>query len=207
MISHFTKLGYTPIVGDSFTSDTPLFIRYKNSGLIDIMPISELISHTEKDALGREYDKSEKDFYVLCRSGWVEPQYIYRHKTDKPIYRVDDGKSIVDVTEDHSLYDGNGLKVKPSEVTSTTKLEYYSNEISSSCPIEIGLDEKRIKMIARLLNTKAIDRIPMEVLNCTDSESIGKFLEEVKDCNWNDYSKTCRAGIMFLKDRIDNGKE
>jgi hypothetical protein len=27
---------YAPIVGDSFTGDTPLFIKYKDSGFIDI---------------------------------------------------------------------------------------------------------------------------------------------------------------------------
>ena len=29
------------------------------------------------------YDISEKSFKVLCRSGWVQPAYIYHHKTDK----------------------------------------------------------------------------------------------------------------------------
>ena len=43
-------------------------------------------------------------------------KYVYRHKTDKPIYRVDDGKSIVDVTEDHSLFDENKNEIKPSEI-------------------------------------------------------------------------------------------
>lgn len=42
MISHFKKIGYEPIVGDSFTSDTPLFLKYDN-GIIDIKPISCLI--------------------------------------------------------------------------------------------------------------------------------------------------------------------
>ena len=61
MISHFSKLGYEPIVGDSFTGDTPIFIKYKDSGLIDIKPIEELINEKEIkiDALGREYDYSK----------------------------------------------------------------------------------------------------------------------------------------------------
>ena len=148
MIGHFSNLStfngqnlgsdynYTPVVGDSFTPDTPLFIRYEDSGLIDIKPISELICEKEIqiDALGREYDYSKKKFKVLCRSGWVEPQYIYRHKTTKPIYRVSDKENnmFVDVTEDHSLFNSDKEKIKPSEINSDTKLEYYDGDIYSS---------------------------------------------------------------------------
>ena len=107
MISHFNKLGYEPIVGDSFTGDTPLFIKYKETGEIDIKPVEEIIdeANIQIDALNREYDYSEKPYWVLCRSGWCDCKYVYRHKTDKDIYRVSDSNSlIVDVTEDHSLY-------------------------------------------------------------------------------------------------------
>lgn len=130
MINHFTKLGYKPIVGDSFSEDTPLFIKYNDVDLIDIKEISELMSenNVEIDALGREYDYSKKDYKVLCRSGWCEPTYIYRHKTDKPIYTVSEGDMTIDVTEDHSLFDVDKKKIKPSQITGDTKLEYYRNE-------------------------------------------------------------------------------
>lgn len=123
MISHFNKLGYTPIVGDSFTYDTPLFVRDLN-GLIDIKQISSLIGNTEVDALGREYDYSDKNFEVLCRSGWMKPSYIYRHKTDKSIYEVSDGDTLIEVTEDHSLFNDNKEKIKPIDINKETKLEY-----------------------------------------------------------------------------------
>lgn len=129
MIHHFKNLGYEPIVGDSFTGDTPLFIRYKDSGLIDIQPIERLIegNNIEIDALGREYDYSDKPFDVLCRSGWVKPEYIYRHETPKDLYRVEDERSSVDITEDHSLFNDGGTKIKPEDITPETKLEYYEN--------------------------------------------------------------------------------
>lgn len=131
MISHFTNLGYKPIVGDSFTEDTPLFIKYDNSGLIDIKPIKELIDeeNINIDTLGREYDYTNKPYKVLSRSGWVKPEYIYRHKTDKSVYRViEENKGMaVDITEDHSLFNSEQEKIKPSEINSKTKLEYYSN--------------------------------------------------------------------------------
>ena len=131
MISHFTNIGYTPIVGDSFTGDTPLFIKYNDTNLIDIKPIKELIDEKQIqiDGLGREYDYSPKSYKVLCRSGWVEPDYIYRHKTDKPIYTVEDGEMMVEVTEDHSLFNDKQEKIKPTELNSNSKLEYYNGDI------------------------------------------------------------------------------
>ena len=145
MIHHFSNLStfngaslgdeynYTPIVGDSFTWDTPLFIKYNDTGLIDIQPIAALINHgeIEVDGIGREYDYSKKNYKVLCRSGWVEPSYIYRHETDKPMYRVEDGDMRVDVTKDHSLFNAKQEKITPEEITESTKLEYYTGDIYS----------------------------------------------------------------------------
>ena len=134
MIWHFKKIGYTPVVGDSFTSDTPIFVKYDGSDEIAILPISSLVSKQDiqVDELGREYDASSKPFTVLCRSGWVKPQYIYRHKTNKPIYRVKDkNDTLVDVTEDHSLFNSDGKKIKPSHINPTTELEYYKGVIEN----------------------------------------------------------------------------
>lgn len=130
MISHFVGLGYKPIVGDSFTGDTPLFVKYNDSNLIDIKTIAEMIDEdsVEVDVLGREYDYSKKDYKVLCRSGWCEPSYIYRHKTSKPIYTVSEGEMSIDVTEDHSLFTEDKKEIKPSQIKSTTKLEYYTDK-------------------------------------------------------------------------------
>ncbi|MDE5888829.1 MAG: hypothetical protein K2H20_02290, partial [Bacilli bacterium] len=133
MISHFNKLGYKPIVGDSFTGDTPLFIKYNDTNFIDIKPVSDLINENEIniDVLNREYDYSKKNYKVLCRSGWVEPSYIYRHKCNKPIYEISEGNMMVEVTEDHSLFNNKQEKIKPSEINNETKLEYYNSNIST----------------------------------------------------------------------------
>lgn len=130
MISHFVGLGYKPIVGDSFTGDTPLFVKYNDSNLIDIKTIAEMIDEdsVEVDVLGREYDYSKKNYKVLCRSGWCEPSYIYRHKTSKPIYTVSEGEMSIDVTEDHSLFTEDKKEIKPSQIKSTTKLEYFNDK-------------------------------------------------------------------------------
>lgn len=201
MISHFTNIGYTPIVGDSFTGDTPLFIKYNNSGLIDIKPISELVNEDkiEFDGLGREYDYSKKDFKVLCRSGWVEPSYIYRHKTTKPIYRISDDevKMSIDVTEDHSLFNEKQEKIKPSEINSDTKLEYYNNNISNN---QIVIDEIRIDKYSKLLSNGRLNAIPIDLLNATvecKKEFLSKMdLSKVSEC------KTLIAGILYLRNCI-----
>lgn len=201
MIGWFTNLGYKPLVGDSFTGDTPLFIKENETGYINIKPISELINEEElnKDVLGREYDYSKKNYKVLCRSGWVEPSYIYRHKTDKTIYRVQDDKMTVDVTEDHSLFDSKQNKIKPSEIKEDTKLEYYENDIHTN--IFHSDDDDFIKGFAE--RTDPMLRIPQMILNA-DKQTRSKYLyylnELLNECgNEVTCSKTFLAGYNFIK--------
>ncbi len=204
MISHFKSLGYTPIVGDSFTPDTPIFVKFNDSNNINIMPISELINEKEIkiDGLGREYDYSKKNYKVLCRSGWVEPSYIYRHKTDKDIYKVSEGEMLCEITQDHSLFNSDRQKIKPSEITDTTKLEYYSGNIVSEKYAYNKSEDRLIKSYAKDLALGKIDRVPMKILNSvveTKKIFLDTFMKYRKDDE--DYTKTCLAGVMFLKRR------
>lgn len=201
MISHFKSIGYEPIVGDSFTADTPLFIKY-DDGKIDIKPVCELIGKTEVDALGREYDTSKKPFRVLCRSGWVRPSYIYRHKTNKPLYEVSEGNMSVTVTEDHSLFDDKQHKIKPSEVTKTTKLEYYTKPIETNTKFR-WLTEQRARTMARMLKDGTTDRVSIALLNTENIKIVRAFLDEWGEMPLDTFTKTCQAGIMFLKNKID----
>lgn len=200
MIKHFHDLGYQPIVGDSFSEDTPMLIKYKSDGCIDIKPISELIDESEIhiDELGREYDYSKKDYLVLCRSGWVEPSYIYRHKTDKDIYEVSDGDMKVEVTEDHSLFNSKQEKIKPSEINNDTELEYYDGEILSNNSV-LTLDIKIPETYAIQLANGEIDRVPMYFLNRPTyaKRFYNTFIQNSRDDI--EYSKTCLAGLQFLK--------
>lgn len=204
MIGWFTNIGYRPLVGDSFTGDTPLFIKENETGYINIKPISELINEEQinKDVLGREYDYSKKNYKVLCRSGWVEPSYIYRHKTDKPIYRVQDDKMTVDVTEDHSLFDSKQNKIKPSEIKEDTKLEYYENDIHTN--IFHSDDDEFIKGFAE--RTNPMLRIPQMILNA-DKQTRNKYLyylnELINKLNENGIEITCSktfiGGYNFIQ--------
>lgn len=194
MISHFTNIGYTPIVGDSFTEDTPLFIKYNDSGLIDIKPILELVNEDkiEFDGLGREYDYSKKDFKVLCRSGWVEPSYIYRHRANKSICRVTENNMMIDVTEDHSLYNSDKIKINPKQITNDTKLEYYnSNSIISN---NIVLDINRVKQYVKLFNNNILHKLPVDLINAT-IPCKKAFLSMIKH---QGNTKTEKAGIQYL---------
>ena len=201
MIGWFTKLGYKPLVGDSFTGDTPLFIKENETGYINIKAISELINEEElnKDVLGREYDYSKKNYKVLCRSGWIEPSYIYRHKTDKAIYHIQDDKMTVDVTEDHSLFDSKQNKIKPSEINEDTKLEYYENDIHTN--IFHSDDDEFIKGFAE--RTNPMLRIPQMILNA-DKQTRCKYLYYLNELltAYKDEitcSKTFLAGYNFIQ--------
>lgn len=204
MIKHFTSLFYVPIVGDSVSGDTPLFIRYKDNGRIDIKPIEEVIceKYVKIDELGREYDYTKKPFEVLCRNGWQEINYVYRHKTDKSIYRVtDENGMLCDITEDHSLFDVEQKQIKPSEVTSETKLEYFTNSLTFE---EVKkLSNREIRLMAKMLANRSIDRVPEQVLNGSKEMAI-TFIDEFGKCFEEEMclTKTGIAGIMFLERKI-----
>lgn len=202
MISHFTKLEYVPIVGDSFTGDTPLFIKYDDTGFIDIKPIEKLMGHVQVDGIGREYDYEDKPYKVLCRSGWMKPNYLYRHKTDKPLYTVEENDMSVTVTEDHSLFNKNQEKIKPSQITSETELEYYGN-------LPVGdkesqwINERRAQWLADAVVYNNEDTIPRPILNTSKVECIKIFLNGVSSVDPLTKSKTYQAGINYLKRKFE----
>ena len=208
MISWFSNLGYKPIVGDSFTPDTPLFIRWKDSGMIDILPIEALINPNaiKIDELGREYDYSEKPFEVLCRSGWATPKYIYRHICDKDIYEVSEGDMRVEVTEDHSLFNSNKVKIKPSEINLDTKLEYYSGEIKGRGQSNLSHDE--LKQMGINLANNPNGKIDCAVLN-TSTENMKVFYDSFMMNYKNNviYSKTIIAGLQYIKKMLTCSKD
>ena len=202
MIYHFNSLGYEPIVGDSFTGDTPLFIKYKKTGEIDIKTIEEIINENEIkiDELGREYDYSEKPYWVLCRSGWCDCKYVYRHKTDKDIYEITDGDMMVEVTEDHSLFNDKQEKIKPSEINEDTKLEYYNSEIKGD---NEHIYENIDYTLSGIKVASGEEIIPYQVYN-TSKENMKIFYNSFMD-NYNPnikYSKTIIAGLQYIKKNI-----
>lgn len=202
MIKHFKNLGYEPIVGDSFTNDTPIFIKYNVSSLIDIVPIYNIFNaaSSKKDAFGREYDTETKDFKVLCKSGWQTPLYVYRHKTDKDIYQIIsiEHNMTSEITEDHSLYDNKHQKLKPSEINHNTKLDFYNFDISSNIfdmTHEIGA------LINDLRHNNMLQKLPIKWINA-DIKSKKIFLERINSVIIKNPTKTLIAGIIYIKNCI-----
>lgn len=202
MIGHFSKLGYKPIVGDSFTGDTPLFVKYDN-GDIGLMKIKDMVNsiHVRTDELGREYDTSTKGFKVLCRSGWVRPKYIYRHKTDKDIYKVTDDGMECDVTSDHSLFTSDMEKLNPSNIKDGDELKYVGYDMLGNSK-KASVPDWKIECYIKLTTGFNQLGFPTALLNA-DIESVRKYMDlygydRVSKC------KEINAGIQYLKYRLEN---
>lgn len=204
MISHFKKLRYTPIVGDSFTYDTPVFVKYKD-GYIDIVPIYVLFDEktAQIDGLKREYDVSKKDYKVLCRSGWVTPNYIYRHKTNKDIYSIKDNCTNlnINVTQDHSLFNNERQKISPKTITNDTKLEYTNQDIFhfTNCNDKNNID---ILYHAYNINALSYEKIPCGLLNMGLENTIS-FVQKIDKDKVHNCSKTVQAAYYYLVNKIN----
>lgn len=204
MISHFKKLGYEPIVGDSFTEDTPVFARLKGTNMVQIMPIKSLFVQNMAmiDALGREYF-IPSDYQVYCRSGWVDVSYIYRHKTDKDIYKITDDSTgmEVEVTEDHSLFNADKEKIKPSTINENSSLEYKDYpEMDDNFTFK---DESVIDGLAQDIASGKMDWIPGVILKCNKTQMSRFYLGFMKQARKDiEYSKVIRAGLNYIKQKI-----
>jgi hypothetical protein len=203
MIKWFSEKGYTPIVGDSIIGDTPLFIKYNDSNLLDIKPISEIFDNQEHkiDGIGREYDVTIKDYKVLCRNGWHDVNYVYRHKTNKNIHRVEFEGGLIDVTADHSLFDSNKNKIHSKDINSKTELEEFKGKIGHSVLKQIK-EHNLYELGEKIFENKKIDRIPTMILNCNieyKKEFIKGYLLKGVD---SERTKTFIAGIEFIKREI-----
>ena len=211
MISHFKNLGYEPIVGDSVLGDTPLFIKYNDSNMIDIKPICEIFNDkfAERDALNREYDYSKKDYKVLCRSGWSDVNYVYRHKTDKDIYTVKDGNMSVDVTQDHSLFDEKQQEIKPTEITHKTKLEYFNGDLyyteitsdkAKSTIQKCETSDRIINVTVRYIKRGLFERFDTPIMNMSKDRT--KQLLGLIGDDFVPSNKTLLAQLIYLKNKV-----
>lgn len=105
--------GSEVIYGDSVAEDTPIIIRKK--GVFEVVKISDL-TQTYED-YGEKQSCELNDVEVWSDKGWTKVHRVIRHKVTKKMYRVWTEDAVVDVTEDHSMLDGSGNPVKPTECT------------------------------------------------------------------------------------------
>ena len=109
------KKGYTRLYGDSVTGNTPLIIKLDDQ--IMTTRIDELVSDDlwENRGDGKEYvDFDNLEVWEVNR--FIKVNQLIRHKTDKPIVRINTHTGVVDTTTDHSLIDHNNQKIKPVDV-------------------------------------------------------------------------------------------
>jgi DNA polymerase elongation subunit (family B) len=117
------------IYGDSVTGDTPLIIR-SPEGLVDIRAIGTLIpddrwrAYPQFAKQGDQKEQGSLNAQVWSNGKWAEIRRVIRHRTAKRMYRVNTFRGCVDVTEDHSLVDIDGYKIKPKELTLATQIKH-----------------------------------------------------------------------------------
>lgn len=211
MLYWFSNKGYEGIVCDSVTGDTPLFIKYKLTNKIDIKPIESIFGLNKNKVKtledGREYDYNEQQFDVLCRSGWVNPKFLYRHSTKKDVYRVQDNNMIVDCTKDHSLFNDKQEEIKPTEINENTKLEYYNGESIYDKFNTEAVNDNYIKFVANTVKNNICTELPVLILNLNINGK-KQFLSYLDGINIdiNTHSKSLVAGIQFLQNCVNNNK-
>jgi DNA polymerase elongation subunit (family B) len=132
------------IYGDSVLGDTPIILKNKSTGNIHIKTIKDMSDISNRGILNEWHEYNEfkpfdtyqsnrkekqqmknnitENFQIWTANGWSDIVRLIRHKCNKKIYRVRTYNSVVDVTEDHSLLDKNGKKIKPIECTLGKKL-------------------------------------------------------------------------------------
>ena len=96
--------------GDSVPGYTPVLI-----GENDYVEIQDLFNEKEAIKVSEKEVYEPDNFKVWTDTGFTKINKVIRHKTKKKLYRILTHTGCVDVTEDHSLLDSNGEKIKPSE--------------------------------------------------------------------------------------------
>jgi hypothetical protein len=129
------------IYGDSVTGDTPVMIKHPD-GMIDIVAIQTLAKSDYEpydqfkagQSNRRDKQQAKVDVQVWTDGAWANVNRVIRHKTEKRIFRVLTHTGCVDVTEDHSLLDSMGNKLKPVDAKIGQELLHaFPDEFCSDC--------------------------------------------------------------------------
>lgn len=160
------------VYGDSVTGDTPIMIRMRDNGYVNIVRIDELENYVEGEwhehNLFKVYDSDlslknkidVEELEVWTGSGWSKLNKIIRHKTGKSIWRVQTGNGVVNVTEDHSLLKEDGVMIKPKDVKIGDKLlTKFPEEFPNIVKSEISEEESKLKGLT------CQDTIPSSIFN------------------------------------------
>ena len=103
--------------GDSVTFDTPCLVKNIETEEIEYKPICDLYDNDNwiTNILdNKEYNTCSK-YLVWSNNGWTSIKSVMRHKVKKKIFRINTHIGCVDVTEDHSLYTDENIKISPKD--------------------------------------------------------------------------------------------
>jgi DNA polymerase elongation subunit (family B) len=137
MAKEYVEKNYdaTVIYGDSVMPYTPITLKRNNKIIITTFEEIEGDWKSYEEFKPFDTNRTDKeqinpnDMEVWTPNGWSKIKRIIKHKTTKKIYRVLTHTGLVDVTEDHSLLDINGEKIKPNECTVGTELLHSQPDI------------------------------------------------------------------------------
>jgi len=132
------------VYGDSVTGDTPIMVKYPNC-TVDIVTIETLAKSDYEpydqfkagQSNRRDKQQAKVDVQVWADGRWANVNRVIRHKTKKRIFRILTHTGFVDVTEDHSLLDASGRKLKPVDAK-------IGQELLHAFPVEFCSDCKDI---------------------------------------------------------------
>jgi DNA polymerase elongation subunit (family B) len=145
IIAFLLELGFEIKYGDSVTADTPILCRRIDKSITykTIQEIAHTWTIVEYGSETKEHADTDEPLEVWGIGGWTNINKVIRHKTNKKIYRINHSAGSVDVTEDHSLLDETGSKVKPTQVKVGSKLlKQYSPYVEESNPYHSNISIK-----------------------------------------------------------------
>ena len=140
MAKEYVETNYdaTVIYGDSVMPYTPITLKRNNEIIITTFKEIEGEWKSYEEFKYFDTNRTDKeqinptDMEVWTPNGWSKVKRVIKHKTTKRIYRVLTHTGFVDVTEDHSLLDINGEKIKPNECNIGKELLHSNIKLSSS---------------------------------------------------------------------------
>ena len=174
------------VYGDSVANYTPVKIRSTNGDVV-ICSIESLAEVYGKNnwKICEEPGKQTKEYCELdnleswTESGWTKLYRVIRHRLapHKKMFRIQTDNAVVDVTDDHSLLNKNGIEISPNDCCIGTPLLHH--RIPKNEPFEINKNCEYYSINHVYLAILA-DR--MDNFRITDD--IGLFcLERVKPCH------------------------
>lgn len=204
MISHFTKLGYKPIVGDSVTYDTPIIIKDKKTNKINILPICDIFDNSEQIEFdNKQYrDFAKKPYLVLTRDGFKDIDYVYKHKTNKSLHRIETKNGLIDVTEDHSLFNDLKNEVKPKNLKHGDKIEIYNGEILYDIDNSISLNKAWLFGFFMANGSSVYSKAKRGIWKLSNKKL--ELLERAKKILINDFNIKCNIKNHLVSTNVYN---